>query len=135
MEMPVFECVVCMDDFADQVWWTSGHEDRIRTDYCIECAKELISCHYKIWHQQISEADCSAALRRLIKAGPPVTFADAARLEGVPSGTRGVLMWGQREIEGSLEGAPDNEGREKLWQTLKEGAAAMEIAEATQETE
>lgn len=124
---------MCFCDAEAMPTWhlATGEEQPI--GWCWECVDETRDGHYKRWFKGVSEADCAAALRRLIGSGPPMTLADA--IEGlhqpVPPDVGEVRCQGQMTISGKLRGSIETEEeRLKRWDELKAALARFEALEA-----
>ena len=130
-------CKVCWDDISEPVCWSDGNREAITlTEYCRTCVKQELNTHFARWEQQVREADCEAALRRLLARPPPMTFADVCRGDGaveaggdgadggaevaMPAPTPPFLVCGDERVSSRLVGAPKTiQERDELWQQLK----------------
>lgn len=106
-------CTVCWEDITTPV--TYGE---ITLAYCISCVKDELENHYSRWRKSVDEADCAAALKRMISKPPPMTFADVC--DGVNIGDNELLCCGDEKICAKLKGSPvDEMDRQRLWEELK----------------
>lgn len=122
-------CKVCWDDISEAVCWSDENGEAITlTEYCWTCVKQELNTHFARWEQQVREADCEAALRRLLARPPPMTFADVCRGDGAveaggdgaDSGEAPFLVCGDERVSSRLVGAPKTiQERDELWQQLK----------------
>lgn len=125
-EHPV--CIACWSDIVESQPETicyygvnSAGKAKQISAYCWVCATYQVSEFFQRWQQSVDEADCAAALRRLITQGPPMTFADIDRgLIFVPDAMiiRGDEIFSR---SASLDGAPKTEiEKHELWAKLRE---------------
>lgn len=132
------ECPVCMMDMEAPVRWCLGSGEETPLEWCWECVEETRTGHYKRWAKSVKEADCAAALRRLIGKGPPMTLADA--IEGIaqpmPPDWGEVKCDGHEAVSGKLVGSLETEAdRLKYWDELKTALAVFEAVEAAEAKE
>ena len=130
MECPV--CPVCYDDREHPVMWLRNDADAEEyISYCWECTMNMKENHYGRWFKSIQDADCAAALRRLIGIGPPMTIADA--IEGLTPSTPpcfGTIKCGNQSVSGKLKGSKETEEkRNAFWDKLKERLQIFEAIE------
>eukprot|EP00300_Choanocystis_sp_HF-7_P041204 c7873_g1_i1.p1 GENE.c7873_g1_i1~~c7873_g1_i1.p1 ORF type:complete len:1228 (+),score=286.20 c7873_g1_i1:491-3685(+) len=78
---------------------------------------------------ELASRDCSAAVRRLIKDGPPTWIKDAKAMPIPTSDTHICAVWfasTNTQISARLVGALEGEARSALWATQKEILTSME---------
>ena len=108
-------------------WHASG--------YCEEIVRRLRSEQFPLYLAAVEKAaqDCAAAVRRLVRKGPPLYLEDANALKLPDGDTHVCQLWfasSDTEESAKLESALEGEAREALWDAQKETLAAMEAAEA-----
>jgi len=130
------ECPVCFDDIDDPVLWLPSQDVAESISYCWECTMNMRQNHYGRWFENIHDADCAAALRRLIGAGPPMTIADAINGLTPPTPPNfGEIKCGKQSVSGKLEGSKETEEiRKTFWSELKERLQIFETIEAQTKT-
>jgi hypothetical protein len=137
------ECVVCYEniDEGETVWWVVGEDQPDeQSGWCWECATNVLQNHYQRWFKGVEKADCAAALRRLIKTGPPMTMADAVEemTQPIRPGFGELrVRCGNKRISGKLQGCPLKtwEARDAYCEKLKERLQVFEAVEAAEKQE
>ncbi len=89
--------------------------------YCQACTQHIQSAQYQTYLDNVQNAICAAALRRLLKAGPPLYLADKEALP-VPEDKAATELWFASDGEvhsAKLPGAPEGAEREAKWEELR----------------
>lgn len=120
-------CIACWDDLTEQnktMFSLLNTENvKIECSYCWDCAIVEINEHFLRWKKSVDEADCAAALKRLIEKGPPITFADVdiTKLINFVGQFDCVIQNNNGEKQSAcLIGAPPTiQERDELWSQMK----------------
>ena len=71
------ECKSCFDDITNAVKYRIHKKQQWHTSYyCETCVKYLIDNSWKIFTDQVKQADCKKALDKLVEVGPPINLRD-----------------------------------------------------------
>lgn len=71
--------------------------------------------------ERVKKTDCQAELRRLLAAGPPIYISDKHAMPMDDDDEYICQLWiRQEERSAKLDGAPEGEERQKLWDELKQ---------------
>lgn len=98
----------------------------------------LLKTQFKTYLKNVEKAskDCAAAVRRLVKKGPPKYISDKTALPLKRETDEYIdRLWfsdSNEEVEAILEGCMSDEERELLWTSQKEVLKQMELSEAMQ---
>jgi hypothetical protein len=94
-----------------------------------DVVKQLIETQFHQYMKAVQQPDCKAELRRLLKKGPPIWVEDKHALALPEGDTHVSKIWFAKdntEISAKLDGALEEEPRQKLWDELNELLKAME---------
>lgn len=136
-QQPDGECIFCVmelnaDNYAE--FKESESAPWRPSVYCSECIQEyFIDKQWEAYLKKIADADCAAALRRILSKPPPLNVQD----KGFASDTNeeGIVhkFWFsniQKEVSAQLKNTPLGEDRDRFWSDQQENLIALETAEA-----
>jgi hypothetical protein len=102
--------------------------------YCSACIEQFfIAQQWNKYLKSIAEADCAAALRRVLNKPPPVRVEDKGfKTDESPEGIVGKFwfMDSDREVESKVTGSLEGDELIKFMEEKKAGLVALEAAEA-----
>ena len=73
------ECKSCFDDITleNKVSYRIHNNTKwLPSYYCEQCTRFLLSTSWKIFTDQVKEADCKRALQKILEVGPPINLRD-----------------------------------------------------------
>jgi hypothetical protein len=136
--VPSGDCLFCCAEFDDSCYAEylppSLTGNWIPSPYCSNCIQQFfIDQQWAKYLKSIAEADCAAALRRVLNKPPPLYVTDKGfASDESPEGVVGQFWFMQGDLVKSskLKDALEGDERDLFWQEKKIGLEALEAAEA-----
>jgi len=129
------ECCYCEVDDSNYTLYRENKEDVWKSSkYCKTCVAHLLITGWETYLKHVKDADCAAALRRVIKNGPPINLRDSLAFPCKGDNEVDAFYYDGEIQSAKLAGSLVSDEREKFWNQQRQILQLMEEIEAKSST-